>query len=47
MRADVIRVVEISIDAVRRNDHRALPLHPDVEFISALNTYKGIAALDN
>ena len=44
MREDVIRVVEAYIDAVRRNDPGALSLHPDVEFISPLNSYKGIAA---
>jgi SnoaL-like protein len=44
MREDVIRAVEDYIDAVRRNDPGALPLDPDVEFITPLNSYKGIAA---
>jgi hypothetical protein len=45
MRADVIRVVEAYIDAVRNNDIGTLPLHPDVEFVSPLNSYKGQAAV--
>jgi hypothetical protein len=44
MSADVIRVVKTYIDAVRRNDPSALPLHPEVEFISPLGTYIGSAA---
>jgi len=44
MREDVIRVVETYIDAVRRNDADALPLHPDVVFESPLGLYQGIAA---
>jgi len=44
MRDDVIRVVETYIDAVRRNDADALPLHPDVVFESPLGRYQGIAA---
>ena len=43
MRDDVIRLVESYIDAVRRNDADALPLHPDVVFESPLNSIKGIA----
>ena len=37
-------VVEAYLDAISRNDLAARPLHPDVEFISPLNSYKGIAA---
>ncbi len=44
MREDVIRVVEAYIDAVRRNDAEALPLHPDVVFVSPLGRYDGVAA---
>ncbi len=44
MREDVIRVVEAYIDAVRRNDAEALPLHPDIVFESPLGRYEGIAA---
>jgi len=44
MREDVIRVVETYIDAVRRNDAEALPLHPDVVFESPLGRYDGLAA---
>ncbi len=44
MRDDVIRVVETYIDAVRRNDAEALPLHPNVVFESPLGRYEGIAA---
>jgi hypothetical protein len=44
MRQDVIRVVESYIDAVRRNDADALPLHPDVVFESPLNRMQGIPA---
>ena len=44
MRKHVIRVVESYIDAVRRNDADALPLHPDVVFESPLGRYEGIAA---
>jgi hypothetical protein len=46
MREEVIRVVETYIDAVRRNDPGALPLHPDVEFVSPLGTYKGVPAFE-
>jgi SnoaL-like domain len=46
MREEVIQVVETYIDAVRRNDPAALPLHPDVEFVSPLGTYKGIPAFE-
>ena len=44
MREDVIRVVEIFIDAFQKNDGDALPLHPDVVFESPLNRIQGIAA---
>ena len=44
MREEVIRVVERYIDAVRRNDADALPLHPDIVFESPLGRYEGIAA---
>lgn len=44
MREDVIRVVETYIDAVRRNDADALPVHPGVVFESPLGRYEGIAA---
>ena len=44
MRDNVIRVVETYIDAVRRNDPDALPLHPTVSFESPLGRYQGLAA---
>jgi SnoaL-like domain len=44
MREDAIRVVETYIDAVRRNDADALPLHSDIVFESPLGRYEGIAA---
>ena len=44
MRDEVIRVVETYIDAVRRNNADALPLHPDVVFVSPLGRYEGIDA---
>jgi len=44
MREDVIRVVETYIDAVRRNNADALPLHSDVVFESPLGRYEGLAA---
>jgi hypothetical protein len=44
MREEVIQVVETYIDAVRRNDAGALPLHPDVVFVSPLGRYEGLAA---
>jgi hypothetical protein len=43
MRKQVIRLVELYLDAVRRNDADALPLHPDVVFESPLKSYHGIA----
>jgi SnoaL-like domain len=45
LREEVIRVVETYFDAVRRNDADALPLHPDVVFVSPLGRYEGIDAL--
>lgn len=47
MKADVVRVVQTYIDAVKRNDPSALPLHPDFEFISPLGKYTGSAAFRN
>jgi len=44
MREETIRVVETYIDAVRRNDADALPLHRDIVFESPLGRYQGIAA---
>lgn len=44
MRAEVIRVVEAYIEAVRDNDCEGLPLHPDVVFESPLNAIRGVAA---
>jgi limonene-1,2-epoxide hydrolase len=44
MRAEVIRIVETYIDAVRRNDADALPLHPDILFESPLSSIQGAAA---
>jgi hypothetical protein len=44
MREEVVRVVETYIDAIRRNDADALPLHPDIVFESPLGRYEGIAA---
>lgn len=44
MREDVIRIVEAYLDAVRRNDAGALPLHPGLVFDSPLNTIRGIGA---
>lgn len=44
MRDQVISIVERYIDAVRRNDAAALPLHPDAICEFPLNTYRGAAA---
>ena len=44
VRAQVIQVVEQYIDAVRRNDASALPLHPDAVCEFPTNTYRGAAA---
>jgi ketosteroid isomerase-like protein len=44
MREQVIQVVEKYIDAVRRNDASALPLHPDAICEFPTNTYRGIVA---
>jgi ketosteroid isomerase-like protein len=44
MREQVIQVVERYIDAVRRNDASALPLHPDAVCEFPTNTYRGAAS---
>lgn len=44
MREHVIQVVEKYIDAVRRNDASALPLHPDAVCEFPTNTYRGAAS---
>ena len=44
MREKVVQVVEQYIDAVRRNDASALPLHPDAVCEFPTNTYHGAAA---
>jgi ketosteroid isomerase-like protein len=44
MRDEVIRVVETYIDAVRRNDVSALPMHPDAICEFPTNTYQGAAS---
>ena len=41
MREEVVRVVEAYIDAVRRNDVAALPLHPDAVCEFPTSTYRG------
>lgn len=43
-REQVIQVVESYIDAVRRNDASALPLHPDAVCEFPTNTYRGAAS---
>jgi hypothetical protein len=43
MREDVIRIVEGYIDAVRKNDIDAIPLHSDVVFESPIRNIRGIA----
>ena len=43
MRDEVIRIVEAYIDAVRKNDMDAVPLHSDVVFESPVRSIKGIA----
>jgi hypothetical protein len=43
-REQVIQVVERYIDAVRRNDAFALPLHPDAICEFPTNTYRGAAS---
>ena len=40
MRDRVIQVVEQYLDAVRRNDASALPLHPDAVCVFPTNTYR-------
>jgi hypothetical protein len=51
MREHTIRIVEQYLDAVRRNDAAAIPLHPDAVCEFPTNTYRGAAAfkegLDN
>ena len=44
MREHVIGVVEKYIDAVRRNDAAALPLHADAVCEFPTNTYRGAAS---
>jgi ketosteroid isomerase-like protein len=44
MREHVIHVVEKYIDAVRRNDASAVPLHPDAVSEFPTNTYYGAAS---
>jgi uncharacterized RmlC-like cupin family protein/ketosteroid isomerase-like protein len=45
MRDQVTRIVEQYIEAVRRNDTSALPLHPDAVCEFPTSTYRGAAAL--
>jgi hypothetical protein len=47
MREQVIQVVERYIDAVRRNDPSALPLHPDAVCEFPTNTYRGAASFQH
>jgi hypothetical protein len=44
MREETISIIERYIDAVKRKDADALPLHPDVTFESPLGRYEGIAS---
>jgi ketosteroid isomerase-like protein len=44
MREQVIQVVEAYMDAVRRNDATALPLHPDAICEFPTSTYRGAAS---
>ena len=44
MGTQVTSVVEKYIDAVRRNDLRGLPIHPEVIGVFPLNTYQGAVA---
>ena len=44
MREQVIQVVETYIDAVRRNDASALPLHPNAICEFPTNTYRDAAS---
>lgn len=44
MREQVVQVIESYIEAVRRNDAGALPLHPEVVGEFPLNTYRGAEA---
>jgi SnoaL-like domain len=43
MREDLIRIVEAYIDAVRKNEMDAVPLHSDVVFESPVRSIRGIA----
>jgi hypothetical protein len=43
MRDEVIRIVEAYIDAVRKNEMDAVPLHSDVVFESPVRSIRGIA----
>ena len=44
MREQTLRIVEQYIDAVRRNDPAALPLHPEMVGIFPTSTYRGAEA---
>jgi ketosteroid isomerase-like protein len=44
MREHVLKIVDRYIDAIRRNDPDAVPLHPDAVCEFPLNTYRGAAA---
>lgn len=44
MRTQVTSVVEKYIDAVRRNDPKNLPIHPEVIGVFPMNTYQGAVA---
>ena len=44
MHEHTLRITEQYIDAVRRNDADALPLHPDVVAVFPLNSYRGAEA---
>ena len=44
MREQTLETVEQYIDAVRRNDAAALPLHPDVVGVFPTSTYRGAEA---
>jgi hypothetical protein len=45
VREQVIQVVERYIDAVRRNDASAVPLHPDLFCEFPTNSYRGAASV--
>ena len=46
-REQTLRAVDLYIDAVRRNDSSALPLHPQVVAEFPTNTYRGIESFRN